>query len=107
MLEILLVILWIGSGILSIGVENHYFRFRYHTLYIEDYYSGKEVNAACRYGFTQWLYYAFCIIAGPIGLLLSLIMAREEIGLCYVFRKWTQEEAKVLFPHDYKFRYEV
>jgi hypothetical protein len=93
--------LWFGMGLLAVGIENYYRRFTFYQLYIEDYWTEKEYNA--NLGYDKWdiIFFGATLLFGPLALCMSVWMCRDKLGVSYRYRKWTQAEAKKLFPEDY------
>jgi len=98
----ILTILWFGCGVIAVGMENYYRRMTYPAMYIEDYWEAKENNNRPAYDSYDFLFYLVALCFGPISLAIGGYLNSSKYGLSYRFTKWTQEEAKVLFPNDHK-----
>jgi hypothetical protein len=98
-----LLLMWLGCGLLAVGMENYYRRMTFPAMFIEDYWEAAENNQPA-YDTMDFFFYFAATCFGPVALGLALYLNAPEYGLSYRFTKWTQEEAKVLFPNNYSAR---
>ena len=110
------ILVWFAVGFLAWSIGNAFIRDEFKVLYIENYFGtefGKEfgTESGSRIAPEDLFMMFFSMMFGVASLislvLLMLLRVFEYRGMSTKLSKWTQEEAKVLFPDGYTFEVAV
>jgi hypothetical protein len=102
-MELLLWLGWLAMGAWAVGLANYDLRYKYPELYIQNYWSSDSLNEFNPYNGVEFAFFFLLFLSGPIAFAVAMFMTTRSFGVSYLFRKWTQEEAKVLFPNNYNY----
>lgn len=105
-MEYLLLVLWFACGLLAFSLMNPYMRHEFKSLHIENYWSSIETERVQGIDVFMLILMTFLGLGSLIGVFFIWSFGQWRYkGFSLRLTAWTEEEAKELFPNDYKYEF--